>query len=131
MHLQIRKFEFFKRRDKKMNLMNSYCKIKHQKLFLRGSWSFQLITVMAKEEIKVNNNVYKVTINDQTRMYAMKLNRLYQQGFSDVDSFDEISSEISNTINNLLKQSLSPEVREEDMDGAVKQLLQMFDKSKK
>jgi len=26
---------------------------------------------------------------------------------------------------------LSPEVREEDMDGAVKQLLQMFDKSKK
>ena len=86
---------------------------------------------MAKEEIKVNNNVYKVTLNDQTRMYAMKLNRLYQQGFSDVDSFDEISSDISNTINNLLKQGLSPEVREEDMDGAVKQLLQMFDKSKK
>jgi len=86
---------------------------------------------MAKEEIKVNNNVYKVTINDQTRMYAMKLNGLYQQGFSDVDSFDEISSEISTTINNLLKLGLSPEVREEDMDGAVKQLLQMFNKSKK
>jgi len=86
---------------------------------------------MANEEIKVNDNVYKVTINDQTKMYAMKLNRLYQQGFNDVDSFDEISSEISNTINNLLKHSLSPEVREEDMDGAVKQLLQMFDKGKK
>lgn len=86
---------------------------------------------MANEEIKVNDNVYKVTINDQTRMYAMKLNRLYQQGFNDVDSFDEISSEISNTINNLLKNGLSPEVREEDMDGAVKQLLHMFDKSKK
>ena len=86
---------------------------------------------MANEEIKVNNNVYKVAINDQTRMYAMKLNRLYQQGYNDVDSFDEISSEISNTINNLLKNGLSPEVREEDMDGAVKQLLHMFDKSKK
>ena len=46
---------------------------------------------MANEEIKVNDNVYKVTINDQTRMYAMKLNSLYQQGFNDVDSFDEIS----------------------------------------
>ena len=90
-----------------------------------------MITIMANEEIKVNNNVYKVTVNDQTRMYVMKLNRLYQQGFNDVDSFDEISSEISNTINNLLKQSLSPEVREEDMDGAVKQLLHMFDKTKK
>ena len=86
---------------------------------------------MANEEIKVNDNVYKVTINDQTKMYAMKLNSLYQQGFNDVDSFDEISSEISNTINNLLKNGLSPEVREEDMDGAVKQLLHMFDKSKK
>jgi hypothetical protein len=86
---------------------------------------------MANEQIKVNNNVYKVTVNDQTRMYAMKLNRLYQQGFNDVDSFDEISSEISNTINSLLKNSLSPEVREEDMDGAVKQLLHMFDKPKK
>lgn len=86
---------------------------------------------MANEEIKVNDNVYKVTINDQTRMYAMKLNRLYQQGFNDVDSFDEISSEISTTINNLLKNGLSPEVQEEDMDGAVKQLLHMFDKSKK
>ena len=86
---------------------------------------------MANEQIKVNDNVYKVTTNDQTRMYAMKLNRLYQQGFNDVDSFDEISTEISNTINNLLKHSLSPEVHEEDMDGVVKQLLHMFDKSKK
>jgi hypothetical protein len=86
---------------------------------------------MTNQEIKVNNNVYKVTINDQTRMYALKLNRLYQQGFNDVDSFDEISSEISNTINNLLKNGLSPEVREDDMDGAVKQLLHMFDKGSK
>ena len=103
----------------------------HQNVFLTGFWSFPMITIMANEEIKVNNNVYKVTVNDQTRMYVMKLNRLYQQGFNDVDSFDEISSEISNTINNLLKQSLSPEVSEEDMDGAVKQLLHMFDKTKK
>jgi hypothetical protein len=86
---------------------------------------------MTNQEIKVNNNVYKITINDQTRMYAMKLSRLYQQGFNDVDSFDEISSEISNTINNLLKHGLSPEVREDDMDGAVKQLLHMFDKGSK
>ena len=65
---------------------------------------------MANEEIKVNDNVYKVTINDQTRMYAMKLKGLYQQGFNDVDSFDEISSEISNTINNLPQFVASVEV---------------------
>jgi len=42
-----------------------------------------------------------------------------------------VSSEISNTLNNLLKFALSPEVLEEDMDGTVKQLLGMFEKSQK
>ena len=61
------------------------------------------------QQIKVNNRVYKVAMNDQTRMFAMKLRRLYTQGYTDVDSFDEVSSEISSTLNNLLKFALSPE----------------------
>jgi hypothetical protein len=69
-----------------------------------------------EQQIKVNNHIYKVSMNDQTRMYAMKLRRLYQQTYTDVDSFDELSSEISNTLNNLLKFALSPEVLEEDME---------------
>lgn len=84
-----------------------------------------------EQQIKVNNHIYKVSMNDQTRMYAMKLRRLYQQTYTDVDSFDELSSEISNTLNNLLKFALSPEVLEEDMDGTVKQLLGMFEKTQK
>ncbi len=86
---------------------------------------------MIKEKIKVNNHGYSVTINEQTQMYAMKLRRLYQQSYSDMDSFDEVSSEISATVNNLLKHAVSPEVKEEDMDGVIQQLLKMFDKSKK
>ena len=62
-----------------------------------------------EKQIKVNNHIYKVSMNDQTKMYAMKLRRLYQQTYTDVDSFDEASSEISNTLNNLLKFALSPE----------------------
>ena len=83
---------------------------------------------MTDENIKVNNHIYKVTLNDQTKNYALRLKRLYQQGFSDVDSFDEVSAEISNTVNNLLKYTLSPDVREEDMDEAVKQVLLMVEK---
>jgi hypothetical protein len=83
------------------------------------------------QNIKVNNHVYKVAMNDQTRMYAMKLKRLYMQSYTDVDSFDEVSSEISTTLNNLLKFALSPEVLEEDMDGAVKHLLTMFEKNQR
>jgi hypothetical protein len=58
----------------------------------------------------------------------MRLRRLYQQSYSDMDSFDEVSSEISSTVNNLLKQSISPEVREDDMDGVIQQVLKMYEK---
>ncbi len=83
---------------------------------------------MTKEKIKVNNRNYDVTINDQTQLYAMKLRRLYQQSYSDMESFDEVSTEISSTINGLLKNAVSPEVKEDDMDGVVQQILRIFEK---
>jgi hypothetical protein len=86
---------------------------------------------MEGKKIKVNNREYNVTLNDQTQLNAMKLKRLYQQSYSDMDSFDEISTEISNTITNLLKRSISPDVREEDMDGAIQQILKMYEKKGK
>ena len=86
---------------------------------------------MIKEKIKVNNRSYDISLNEQTQMYAMKLRRLYQQSYSDMDSFDEVSSEISSTISNLLKNAASPEVREDDMDGVIQQILKMYEKSVK
>ena len=86
---------------------------------------------MEGKKIKVNNREYNVTLNDQTQLNAMKLKRLYQQSYSDMDSFDEISTEISNTITNLLKRSVTPDVREEDMDGAIQQILKMYEKKGK
>jgi hypothetical protein len=84
---------------------------------------------MIKEKIKVNNRTYSVNMNEQTQMYAMRLRRLYQQSYSDMDSFDEVSSEISTTVNNLLKHALYPDVKEDDMDGVIQQVLKMFEKS--
>lgn len=84
---------------------------------------------MIKEKIKVNSNFYQVTLSDQTQMYALRLRRLYQQSYTDVDSFDEVSSEISTTISNLLKNGVSPDVKEDDMDGVIQQLLKIYDKS--
>ena len=83
------------------------------------------------KNIIVNNREYAITLNDQTQLNAMKLRRLYQQSYSDMDSFDEVSSEISSTLNNLLKKSVTPEVREEDMDGTVQQILKMYEKKTK
>ena len=86
---------------------------------------------MEEKKIKVNNREYSVSLNDQTQLNAMKLKRLYQQSYNDMDSFDEVSTEISSTINNLLKRSISPDILEEDMDGAIQQILKMYDKKGK
>jgi hypothetical protein len=84
---------------------------------------------MIKEKIKVNNHNYNISMNDQTQMYAMKLRRLYQQSYSDMDSFGEVSTEISSTVNNLLKHAVTPEVKEDDMDGVIQQVLKMYEKT--
>jgi hypothetical protein len=84
---------------------------------------------MIKEKIKVNNHNYNVSMNEQTQLYAMKLRRLYQQSYSDMDSFGEVSTEISSTVNNLLKHAISLEVKEDDMDGVVQQVLKMYEKT--
>lgn len=86
---------------------------------------------MEEKKIKVNNREYSISINDQTQLNAMKLKRLYQQSYNDMDSFDEVSTEISSTINNLLKRSISPDILEEDMDGAIQQILKMYEKKGK
>ncbi|HEX5187871.1 MAG TPA: hypothetical protein VFV86_13370 [Nitrososphaeraceae archaeon] len=86
---------------------------------------------MEEKKIKVNNREYNVILNDQTQLNALKLKRLYQQSYNDMDSFDEVSTEISNTITNLLKRSVSPEVLEEDMDGAIQQILKLYEKKGK
>ena len=84
---------------------------------------------MIKEKIKVNDHNYNVSMTEQTQLYAMKLRRLYQQSYSDMDSFGEVSTEISSTVNNLLKHAVSPEVKEDDMDGVVQQVLKMYEKT--
>ena len=86
---------------------------------------------MEEKKIKVNNREYNVMLNDQTQLNAMKLKRLYQQSYNDMDSFDEVSTEISSTITNSLKRSVSPDVLEEDMDGAIQQILKIYDKKGK
>jgi hypothetical protein len=84
---------------------------------------------MIKEKIKVNNHNYNVSMNEQTQLYAMKLRRLYQESYNDMDSFGEVSTEISSTVNNLLKHAVSPEVKEDDMDGVIQQVLKMYEKT--
>ena len=38
---------------------------------------------------------------------------------------------LTSTVSNLLKHAVSPEVKEDDMDGVIQQLLKMYEKAAK
>jgi len=83
---------------------------------------------MVTQRVKVNGRSYTLTLSEQTNMLATRLRKLYSASYGDVESFDEISSAISNTINELRKHSISPEPRDEDLDGVIQALLKLFEK---
>jgi len=80
------------------------------------------------QTVKVNGRNYTITLTDQTTMLATRLRKLYSASFGDVESFDQISSAISSTINDLKRHSVNPEPRDEDLDGVIQALLKLFEK---
>ncbi|MFY3741927.1 MAG: hypothetical protein HMLIMOIP_002388, partial [Candidatus Nitrosomirales archaeon] len=52
----------------------------------------------------------------------------YSASFGDVEGFDEISSAISTTVNDLKRHSVNPEPRDDDLDGVIQALLKLFEK---
>lgn len=83
---------------------------------------------MIRQTVKVNGRNYNIMLSEQTNMLATRLRKLYSASFGDVESFDQISSAISNTINELKRHSVNPEPRDEDLDGVIQALLKLFEK---
>ena len=83
---------------------------------------------MERHEIQVNGRKYTVTLNDRTNLMIIRLRRLYSASYGDVESFDEISTAISDTINELKKHAISPEPNDEDLDGIVQELFKLAEK---
>ncbi|RMF31217.1 MAG: hypothetical protein D6752_02615 [Candidatus Nitrosothermus koennekii] len=83
---------------------------------------------MERHEIQVNGRNYTVTLNDRTNLMIVRLRRLYSASYGDVESFDEISTAISDTINELKKHAITPEPNDEDLDGIVQELFKLAEK---
>jgi len=86
---------------------------------------------MITQTVKVNGRNYTITLSEQTNMLTMRLKKLYSASFGDVESFDQISSAISSTINDLKRHSVNPEPRDEDLDGVIQALLKLFEKKER
>ena len=86
---------------------------------------------MITQTVKANGRNYTITLSEQTTMLATRLRKLYNASFGDVEGFDEISSAISTTINDLKHHSVNPEPRDDDLDGVIQALLKLFEKKER
>lgn len=86
---------------------------------------------MVTETVKVNGRGYTIVLSDQTSNLASRLRRLYSASYGDVESFDEISSAISNTINELKRYAITPEPMDEDLDGIIQEIFKLLERRTK
>jgi len=56
---------------------------------------------MSSKEFAVNGTDYKVVLTDQVIGQVNNLKDLYNAAYEDPESFEDVSSEISNTINEI------------------------------
>lgn len=85
---------------------------------------------MVTQTFKVSGRSYSIVLNEQTTMLVSRLRRLYSASYGDVESFDQVSSAISSTINEL-RNVITPEPREEDLDGIIQEIFKLFERKTK
>ncbi|NHH98171.1 hypothetical protein DYY66_2071 [Candidatus Nitrosotalea sp. FS] len=71
---------------------------------------------MISQEITINGKKYRLTLTDQVLSDVRRLKALYNAAYEDPESFDEVSSAISNTITQIAA-AVEPEVSDSDLDG--------------
>src|SRR5262249_21764848 len=67
---------------------------------------------------------------DQLLMDVRRLKALYNAAYEDPESFEEVSSAISNTINQIAT-AVEPSVSDEDLDGVIQSIMKAVDEKAK
>ncbi len=81
---------------------------------------------MISQEITVNGKKFRLTMTDQLLMDVRRLKALYNAAYEDPESFEEVSSAISNTINQIATAVESP-VSDNDLDGLIQSIMKAVD----
>jgi hypothetical protein len=85
---------------------------------------------MIIQEITVNGKKLNLRLTDQSIMEARRLKELYNAAYEDPESFEEVSSAISNTINQLATY-VEPEVSDSDLDGVIQAIMKVVEEKSK
>ena len=81
---------------------------------------------MITKEIVVNGTKFRLTITDQIASQVNNLKSLYNEAYEDPESFDQVSAEISSTINEIAN-SVEPRASDSDLDGLIQEIIQVVD----
>ncbi len=82
---------------------------------------------MSSKEFDVNGTDYKIVITDQIVGHVNNLKNLYNSTYEDPESFEDVSAEISNTINEIAS-TVEPEVEDSDLDGLIQEIIKAVDR---
>lgn len=81
---------------------------------------------MSSKEFDVNGTDYKIVLTEQVISHVNNLKNLYNAAYEDPESFEDISAEISNTINEIAS-TVEPEANDSDLDGLIQEIIKAVD----
>lgn len=81
---------------------------------------------MSSKEFSVNGNEYNIVLTDQVIGHINHLKSLYNTAYEDPESFEDISAEISNTINEIT-DTVNPRAVDADLDGLIQEIIRVVD----
>jgi len=81
---------------------------------------------MSTKEIEVNGNGFRIILTDQIINQVNSLKSLYGVAYEDPESFEQVSSEISSTINEIA-DAIEPRASDNDLDGLIQEIIKVVD----
>ncbi|KAF6242745.1 hypothetical protein C6988_06060 [Nitrosopumilus sp. b1] len=81
---------------------------------------------MITKQVVVNGTSFRVTLTDQVINQVNNLKDLYAAAYEDPESFEQVSAEISNTINEIAG-AVEPEASDSDLDGLIQEIIKVVD----
>jgi len=81
---------------------------------------------MSLKEFDVNGTDYRIVLTEQVISHVNNLKDLYNAAYEDPESFEDVSAEISSTINEIAS-TIEPAAEDSDLDGIIQQIIKAVD----
>ena len=78
---------------------------------------------MIRQEISIGGKNFRLNLTDQIIMQVNHLKSLYNTAYEDPESFRDVSSEISNTINEISK-GVEPPASDNELDSVIQAIME-------